>query len=154
MKTIEEYTDYLFNCRFTDDTFDPEDNEEHLKMSWELFDNYSWEEIYPVWIRHLHKECATPDDVINFVNLYVYYDAADMKIPDPIKFVSYLYYRVDMDAYWDKAGELFDGLTISILSKHDMINMTADPYYNPLKDERILTGISNWKSGEFQLTEN
>ena len=41
------------------------------------------------------------------MNLYVYYDAASMKIPDPLDFISYLYYRVDMDEYWDEAGELF-----------------------------------------------
>lgn len=58
-------------------------------------------------MHHLRAECATPADVINFVNLYVYYDAASMKIPDPLDFISYLYYRVDMDEYWDEAGELF-----------------------------------------------
>ena len=50
MKTIEEYTNYLLNCHFTDDSFDPEDHEEHLQASWELFENYSWEEIAPVWM--------------------------------------------------------------------------------------------------------
>ena len=137
METIEEYTKYLLNCNFVDDTFDPEDQEDHLKTSWELFNHYSWEDIYPVWMQHLHAECVTPVDVINFVNLYVYYDVADMKIPDPLDFISYLYYRVDMDKYWDEAGELFEGLAITILSNHGLVNLMEDPYYNPLKDERI-----------------
>ena len=54
MKTIEEYTDFLFNCTFTDDSFDPEDHEEHLEVSWELFKNYAWADIYPVWMQRLH----------------------------------------------------------------------------------------------------
>ncbi len=69
MKSIKEYTDYLLNCRITDDTFDPENHEDHLKASWELFENCPWEDIYPVWMRHLHGGCHTPADVINFVNL-------------------------------------------------------------------------------------
>ena len=43
---IEEYADYLLNCCFMDDSFDPEDHEDHLKASWKLFENYSWEDIY------------------------------------------------------------------------------------------------------------
>ena len=145
MKSIEEYTNYLFNCSFADDSFDPEDHEEHLKTSWELFENYSWEDIYPVWMQYLHSNCSTPEDVINFVNLYIYYEAADQPIKDPIGFISYLYYKVDMDKYWDDAGELFEGLAINILSKQGLVNMMEDPYYDPLKDKRILDAISNWK---------
>ena len=145
MKTIEEYTDYLFNCCFTDDAFDPEEHEDHLKMSWELFDNYSWADIYPVWDRYLHTKCETPEDVINFVNLFIYYEAADLTVPNPVDFISYLFYKVDMDKYWDEAGDLFDGLAINILSKQGLVNMMENPYYSPLKDERILAGVSSWK---------
>lgn len=150
MKTIEEYTKYLLNCCFTDDNFDPEGHEDHLKVSWELFEDYPWEKIYPVWIQHLHTECLTPADVINFVNLYIYYEAADLKIPNPLDFVSYLYYRVDMDKYWDEAGELFDGLTIRIFSNHCLINMMEDPYYMPTKDERILNRVNAFKNSKEQ----
>lgn len=145
---IEEYTDYLLNCHFTDDSFDPEDHEDHLKASWELFEHYTWEDIYPVWIQHLHLKCPTPADVINFVNLYIYYEATDLKIPAPLDFVSYLYYRVDMNKYWDEAGELFEGLAISILSKHGLINMMKNPYYDPTKDERILNRIAALKNSK------
>ena len=144
MKSIQEYSDYLLNCNFADDDFDPEDHEDHLKASWELFDNYSWEEIYPVWMQRLHEHCQTPADVINFVNLYIYYNAGDLKIPDPISLISYLYYRVDMTQYWDEAGELFDGLAVNILSKQKLVNMMEDPYYSPLKDPRIQEGIAIW----------
>ena len=145
MNTIEEFTAYLFGCNFTDDNFDPEDNEEHLKASWELFEKFTWEEIYPVWKHYLQTACLTPDDVINFVNLYVYYEASDLPVPEPIEFIGYLYSQVDMDQYWDNAGELFEGLAISVLTKTGNLNLMETPYYNPLKDERVLNSISRWK---------
>lgn len=148
MKTLKEYTDYLLNCRFTDDAFDPEDHEEHLRASWELFADYPWEEIYPVWMQYLHTKCETPADVINFVNLYIYYEAAAMKIPDPLDFISYLYYQVDMEKYWNEAGELFEGLAITVLSNHNLIHTKENPYYDPTKDERILSRIAALKSSK------
>lgn len=93
-------------------------------------------------------DSPTPADVINFVNLYIYYEATDLKIPAPLDFVSYLYYRVDMNKYWDEAGELFEGLAISILSKHGLINMMKNPYYDPTKDERILNRIAALKNSK------
>lgn len=148
MKTVKEYTNYLLNCCFTDDSFDPEGHEEHLQASWELFENYSWEEIAPVWLDHLYTNCKTPEEVINFVNLFVYYEAADHPINDPIRFIGYLYYKVDMDKYWEQAGELFEGVAITILSKSGLVNTMADPYYNPMKDSRIIEEVDELRKAE------
>lgn len=46
--------------------------------------------------------------------------------------------------YWNEAGELFEGLAINILSRQGLVNVMEDPYYNPLKDERILNAVSEW----------
>lgn len=148
MKTVKEHTNYLLNCRFTDDSFDPEGHEEHLQASWELFENYLWEEIYPVWMVHLYTDCKTPEEVINFVNLFIYYEAANQPISDPIKFIGYLYYKVDMDKYWDQAGELFEGVAINVLSKSGLLDTTVDPYYTPMKDSRILKEIDELRKAE------
>ncbi len=78
------------------------------------------------------------------------HDIADKKIPDPSDFISYLYYRVDMDLYWDDVGELFEGLAISILSNHGLANMLEDPYYDPAKDARILNRITTLKNNTAQ----
>ena len=99
MKSIQEYTDYLFNCRFTDENFDPQDHEDHLKTSWELFESYDCNSIYPAWLNHLYNNCHTPEDVINFVNLYIYYEASENSLDNPLGFIGYLYYRVDMDEF-------------------------------------------------------
>ena len=154
MKLLVEYVNYLFNCSFIDETFDPDGKEDHLKTSWKLLDEYSWEDIYQSLMKHLHIQCKTPYDVINFVNLYYYYNFMEHPINDPIEFISYLYYMVDIDKFWDEAGDLFDSITIDIFSRQGLIDLMIDPYYNPLKDERILEGIENWKSGKFKGPTN
>ena len=58
-ESIEGYTEDLFGCRFADDSFDPEGEEDHLKESWDLFDHYSWAEVFPVWFRYLTQKCQT-----------------------------------------------------------------------------------------------
>ncbi len=146
METIEEYIDYLFNCNFADDNFDAKEDSSHLEKSWELLEKFQWDKIYQHLLNHLHTSCKSTEDVINFVNLYVYYNFDEEKIPDPLDFVSYLYYKVDMDVYWDEAGDLFDGLAIKIFSNHDIVDIIQNPYYNPLKDERIADQISKFKT--------
>jgi hypothetical protein len=147
-KSLEDYIYYLFSCNFKDENFDPEDKEEHLKESWNLSEDFSWSEIFPSLIKYLHEYCHTSEEVINFVNLYFYYGFGSNKIDDPISFISYLYYMVNIDQYWEEAGELFDSLSIQILTNNALIDIAENPYYSPLKDERILNGISCWKEQE------
>ncbi|MDO4493693.1 MAG: hypothetical protein Q4C53_07410 [Clostridia bacterium] len=144
-KSLDEYIHCLFGCNFADETFDPEGQEDHLKESWKLMDDYSWADIYPALVQYLQENRHTPAEVINFVNLFIYYEFADHAIDDPIAFVSYLYCMVDMDRYWDEAGELFDGLAIRILTTGKLVDPMENPYYSPLKDERIVSGIAHWK---------
>ena len=152
-ESIEGYTEDLFGCRFADDSFDPEGEEDHLKESWDLFDHYSWAEVFPVWFRYLTQKCQTASDVINFANLYVYYDAGRRPVPCHLEFIGYLYCKVDMDVYWDEAGDLLDGLAIDVLSHSGCLNFEEDPYYSPLRDERILRTVSEWKNGRHDALE-
>lgn len=50
-----------------------------------------------------------------------------------------------MDQYSEDAGELFDGFAINVLSKNGLVDMKVDPYYSPLKDDRILSKIEELK---------
>ena len=144
-KEIYSISKYLLECDFMDDRFDPEGNEEHLNAADDLLSLYPWQDIYPVWEDFLFNHCTTPEKVINFVNLYIYYGASDYPIPNPLQFVGYIYYMVDMDKYWDEAGELFDGLAIRLLSYGKLVDILEDPYYSPLKDKRIEAKIAEWK---------
>ena len=51
-----------------------------------------------------------------------------------------------MDIYWEQAGDLFDSIAIDILSKQQLINIVENPYYNPLKDQKIIRETRNWKN--------
>lgn len=143
--SIKDITNFLFNCNFTDDSFDPDGNETHLDVAQELMESYPWIDIVKEWHNYLYANCHTPEEVINFANLFYYYDGADNYNPDPYKFLGYLYAHVDMDLYWDIAGDLFDSVALAILRNQLLIDTCEEPYYNPLKDPHILTEVDNWK---------
>ena len=58
-----------------------------------------------------------------------------------MKFIGYLYSRVDMDRYWDDAGELFERHAVSVLTKTGHLYMMETSCYDLLKDERVLDSI-------------
>ncbi|SDA39001.1 hypothetical protein SAMN02910275_00153 [Butyrivibrio sp. INlla18] len=144
--TISSITKYLMDCDFFSDEFDPDGNEEHLETAEKLLHDYPWKDIYAEWRRYLHEECKTPEAVINFANLFMYYDGADNFIPDPLAFIGYLYSMVDMDKYWDKAGETFDSLSCEIMTKAGLADLTEDPFYRAKDDPRVIDEIKKFKS--------
>lgn len=50
-----------------------------------------------------------------------------------------------MDKYWDAAGDLFDSLTIEVMTTAKLVDIVADPYYSPFEDKRIQEGVARWK---------
>lgn len=146
LNNIKEITNYLFNCNYFDDSFDPEGNEIHLDKAQELQEQFPWNDIIVEWHNYLYNNCNTPEEVINFANLFFYYEGADSFNPEPYKFLGYLYAKVDMDIYWEQAGDLFDSIAIDILQHQLLINLNDNPYYSPLNDENIIQEINVWKS--------
>ena len=143
--SISEITSFLFNTDFFDDAFDPEDNEIHLDKAQELFESFPWNDIITEWHNYLFNNCHSPEDVINYANLFFYYGGSEEYNPEPYKFLGYLYSHVDMESYWEKAGDLFDSIAINILQNQQLIDLNEDPYYDPLKDPKIIKEIANWK---------
>lgn len=143
---IKDTTSYLFSCDFFSDDFDPEGKEDHLNTALELQESFPWIDIIHEWHNYLYTKCTTAESVINFANLFFYYEGADEYNPDPYKFIGYLYAKVDMNKYWNQAGDLFDSIAIDILSNQQLINIAEDPYYNPIKDPKILKEIKIWNS--------
>lgn len=144
-KEIIKITKYLFDCDFFDDNFDPEDHEIHLDAAYKLQESFLWNDIIAEWHNYLFTNCKTPEEVINYANLFFYYGGANDYNPNPYKFLGYLYAHVDMDKYWDRAGDLFDSIAIDLLSEQLLIDIVEDPYYNPLKDPKVLEEIENWR---------
>ncbi len=147
-ENIKTITNYLFNCNYFDEAFDPEGNEIHLDKAHELQENFSWKDIISEWHNYLYSNCHTAEEVINFANLYFYYEGADNYNPEPYRFLGYLYAHVDMNTYWDRAGDLFDSIAVRILNNQQLINIKDDPYYNPLKDDNIIREINKLKNLE------
>ncbi len=143
-ENIYNATQYLFRCDFFSDSFDPEGNEEHLDKAGNLLKEYSWAEIFPIWSDFLHTQCPTAKDVINFVNLFMYYGATDQIIPDPYDFVGYILSKVDLDKYWDIAGDTIDSLCNSVLQKAGKVSLVSDPYYQAWKDPKVLEVIEKY----------
>jgi hypothetical protein len=143
--SIYDTTLYLFSCNFFDDSFDPEGQEEHLDRAYELQKSYPWIDIITEWHNYLYNKCKTPEEVINFANLFFYYEGVSNYNPEPYKFLGYLYAKVDMDIYWDIAGDLFDSIAIDVLQNQCLIDLTENPYYNPLEDSNVIVEIDKWK---------
>ncbi len=146
MEKINLETEYLFNCDYMSNEFDADDSYEHYDRAKELLKNHKWEIIFSAWFDYLQKKCNKPDQVINFLNLFLYYGGTDEAIKNPYDFIGYLYYKIDLDKYWDDAGELLEGITISILENGGKVNTVQNPYYSPLKDPEIFASVQRWRN--------
>ena len=143
---ISRMTTYLFDCDFFADDFDPEEHEDHLKCAENLLGTYSWSDIIPSWNAFLRSRCSTPEEVINFCNLFFYYGGTDQFIPDPYDFLGHIYYMVDTEKYWEEAGEFLDGFCINVLEKAGEISTVKDPYYQSWKDPKIISAVERYRN--------
>lgn len=147
---IYNETDYLFNCDFMSDEFDADDSYEHYDRAQELLKNHKWSTIFSIWFDYLKNKCDTPEKTINFLNLFLYYGGTDEAIKNPYEFIGYIYYKIDLDKYWDVAGELLEGITISILENSGVVNTVQNPYYSPLEDPEIIASKQRWRNKDEQ----
>ena len=145
-KMILETTEYLFGCDFFADDFDPEGKEEHLDQVNELLEKYLWKDIFDAWSKYLYEKCETPEEVINFCNLFFYYGGQDQFIPDPYKFLGYIIYKVDLDKNWDLAGDIVDSIGVSILEKSGNLSLLNDPNYQLWNDPQIQKEVDHLKA--------
>lgn len=146
MNTIFETTQFLFGCDFFSEDFDANDTYEHYDCAQKQMEECKWSDVFDSWFQYLITNCDTPKKVINFVNLFSYYGGQDQAIKNPYEFIGYLYYIVDMKRYWDEAGDLFDGVSISILENCGKVNTVKNPYYSPNNDPEIIAAIHRWEN--------
>jgi len=146
---IKAATEYLFKQNFFDDNFDPDGAEVNLDKAQELMEQYPWNDIIVIWHDYLYRNCRTPEEVINFANLFLYYGGTDGYNPEPYKFLGYMLYRVDMDKYYDTAYSAFEAIALDILGYQNLINLRENPYYDPLKDPHILNAVKKWENNTY-----
>lgn len=144
MKTIKDYTYYLFNSNFNSDDFDPDGKEEHLDTAEKIKQKYSWKEIIEEWTTYLYKKCFTKEEVLNFCNLFIYYGGTDKYVPDPYKLSGYLLYKLNDVLDEPEIFNLIDGLIVSILEYQGLINLYDNPYYSIEKDSKIIDTKEKW----------
>lgn len=137
-------TRYLFDCKYDAPDFD-DDTYEHSDIAKALIAEFGWQEVFDCWFTYLKKNCPTEEDVINFANLFFYYGGTEYSMSNPYPFVSYLYYRVDTKKYGEAATEIFDSITIPLLSNIGDVSLEKNPTYAPEQDDRILSAIEKWK---------
>ena len=142
---LKEMTEYLFNCNFFSDDFDPEGNETHLQCAEELLSSWSFNDVFKEWNKFLREKCHTPESVINFCNLFSYYGGQDYYISNAYDFVGYIYYMVDIEKYWDECGDFLDGLCISILAKSGDISLSKNPCYQSWTDPKVLARVEKYR---------
>ena len=67
---IERETDYLFNCDFAAEDYDPEGAEERLERAERLIQAHPWRDVFDAWNNYLRAKCSTPEEVVNFCVIY------------------------------------------------------------------------------------
>ena len=142
---IQSETNYLFDYNFNDDSIPEKIEEAHLDRATALLDNYQWNDIFKCWFEYLKANCKTPEEVINWANLFFWFGGSEMSIPDPYSFLGYLYYKVDVSKYVDEAQTVFDGIAIGILEKIGKVNLMNNPNYAPETDPEIIAAVERWK---------
>ena len=85
--SINYETEYLFKCDFFSDEFDPEGKEDHLDRANNLLEAHPWKDIFNSWDNYLRTNCKTPEEVINFCNLFFYYGGTEQFISEPYTFL-------------------------------------------------------------------
>ena len=123
--------------------FSNEELDELDSLAQALITQHTWPVVYQEWSHFLYTQCPTDDDVIRFAHGYFDY-GYDKPIPDPLRFIAYFYYRVNVDKNPD-AHHIFDSLAITVLPAAGLVNLTEEPNYAAEADPRILAEIENWK---------
>ena len=145
---IERETDYLFNGDFAAEDYDPEGAEERLERAERLIQSHPWRDVFDAWNNYLRAKCSTPEEVVNFCNLFYYYGGQDHPLPEPYDFIGYLFCKIDLDQYWEEAGDLLDSLSTTILAQSGALSLMDDPYYQPWKDPKILAVVEAYRKKE------
>ena len=108
-----------------------------------LIRQYTWSVVWQEWSDYLYNHCPSDEDVVRFAHNFFDY-ASDRPVPEPLRFIAYFYYRVDVTKNSD-AFDIFDSLSITVLPNRGLVNLMKEPNYAAESDPRIQAEIANWK---------
>ncbi|ORX86956.1 hypothetical protein BCR32DRAFT_324677 [Anaeromyces robustus] len=142
-QALKEVIDSLFNRRWDDELSD-EEEEKFQNLYDSTVEKYGWEQMFSAIDQYMRGSCLTSDTTINFANLFWNYNCEiSRKIPNPYRFLGYLYYRVNSEPWKYDCTETYEGLVYKLLSGKD--NYTHNPFTNydyiPEKDPFLIAEI-------------
>ena len=147
-ESLQKDMQYLFECNFFDDSFDPEGNEEHQNLAETVLERYNWDDIYNWFFQYLTVDCKSAESVFNALNLYWCYCFDEYPVRNPYELIGYILFRIDLNVYWDEYGDFTDSFANVILQQTGNLDITRDPYYQCWKDPLVLKAIDEWKQKE------
>lgn len=143
---IEEITSKLFNVDYEKDFEDDNVSEEYLKLSKRLINKYSWHNVYLCWYNYLIKNCNTEKEIINFANLFWFYEGYKQYIPNAIDFCAYFYANISIEIYIENEP-VIDGISWNVLTNSGIYSKNELYFENfePYNDKNIIEAIKKYK---------
>ena len=145
--SLSEIIAYLFGRPWDADTDDGED-ERLQRLYDETVERYGWKEAFEHIDRYMRTKCLDGQSACNFAHLFWIYNCSEFRrIPEPFRFLGYLYYKVGLQPWKYGCAELFEGLVFRLLSGND--DYGHNPFmnydYSPEKAPDILAEAEKLK---------
>ena len=144
---IQTVTNELFGINYSNKTiFTDEKCDELVDLADELREEFPWRDIYNCWFNYLKDKCNTPEETINWANLYWLYVGSEEIVDEPYKLGGLLLYKIgDTKKYYDDVTGIIDSVVTTLLEEGGYISLVDDPYYDFESDPKILAELEKWK---------
>ncbi len=149
---IKEITNKLFSINFDKDLNDDNISNAYQNMAENLIRNNNWSDVYTCWYNYLINECKTEEEVLNFANLFWFYEGQKHYIPNAIEFCSYFYACISFEHY-SNAIDILDSITIDVFGNSNVYPNKKLYYdeYIPTNDPLVREAINKWKEKGYGL---
>ena len=138
--------EHLFDRPWDEDL--SEEEEDALDQAADaLVSEYGWENVFPAAVAFLHTRCQTPEQAVNFACNYWNYGWYELPVPDPHRFLGYLYYLIGFDAVRNDPIDILDSLATAILPKAGFreADLFLNPRYMPETDPKIIRAVEEFR---------
>ena len=152
MKTIEEITNKLFGIDFEKDLEDDNVSDIYETMAKDLIKNNKWSDVYTCWYEYLITNCKTEEEVLNFANLFCFYEGYKQFIPNAVEFCSFFYANISFDNYPD-ALDILDSITCEVFINSNVYPNSSLYFdeYIPTNDTIVINAVNKWKEKGYGL---
>ena len=151
MKSIKEITKKLFSIDYETDLEDDNVSEIYENLADEFIKTNKWLDIYKCWYDYLINDCKTEQEVLNFANLFWFYEGYNQFIPNAVEFCTFFYTCISFEH--PEATPVVDGIAWHALVNAGVINKFDFSFDNfAPNDFKILTDeINKWKEKGYGL---